>query len=172
MRTTLKVSTVLSWINIFIGSFIAFSCLMGMLLMQNLGIVIFTVLIGGVILHSFATLQLRKSIINPAIPLSSQTPVGIRFIGFIALFFSILGIINAVAAIGSAEEVVKLADQNYLQKGVNWVAVFRIIGVVFLIFSIGVAMNVFMSTRLLRWYLLSKRRKRRINLSLKIYRCT
>lgn len=156
MQTTLKVSNILSWINIFIGSFLVFIYLLGMLVMPNVIILIFAVITGSIVLHAYATLQLRKSIINPAVPLSNQTPTGIRFIGFIALFFAVFSISYWVLVIQKADEVVKIANLPYLPKGVNMVASIQAIGVVFLLFSAGVAVNVFLSTRLLRWYLMNK----------------
>ena len=48
------------------------------------------VLTGSIVLHSYATLQLRKSMLNPEMPLSSQTSGGLRIVGFVALFFAII----------------------------------------------------------------------------------
>jgi hypothetical protein len=156
MNTTLKVATILSWINIVTGSFLVLIYLLGMLAMPNVMILIFAVITGSIILHAYATLQLRKSIINPAVPLSSQTPTGIRFIGFIALFFAMLSLGNAVVMIQKAEEVIKMANLPYVPKGINMVSLLQAFGVIFLLFSIGIAVNVFLSTRLLRWYLMNK----------------
>lgn len=72
MQTTLKVSTILSWINIVIGGLLVLMGLLGVLMAPNLIMLISVVLTGSIILHSYAALQLRKSILNPAVPLSSQ----------------------------------------------------------------------------------------------------
>lgn len=156
MQTTLKVSTILSWINIVIGGLLVLMGLLGVLMAPNLIMLISVVLTGSIILHSYAALQLRKSILNPAVPLSSQTPTGIRFIGFMALFFAILNIGNSIVIMQNAEEAIKQANLPYQPKGVNLAALVRVVGGFLLLFSIGVAVNVFLSTRLLRWYMFSK----------------
>lgn len=56
----------------------------------------------------------------------------------------------------NAEEAIKQANLPYQPKGVNLAALVRIVGGFLLLFSIGVAVNVFLSTRLLRWYMFSK----------------
>ena len=113
------------------------------------------VLMASIVLHGYATLQLRKSIVNPDVPLGNQTPVGIRMIGFIALFFAILSLINAMVVIQNAPEAAKLSLENVKMKpeGVDFVAIVKGAGIFLLIFSIGIAVNVFLSIRLLRWYL-------------------
>jgi len=156
MNSMLKVSNVLSWINIVIGGLLVLGGLFGLLIAPNLIMLISLMLTGSIILHSYATLQLRKSIVNPEIPLSSQTPTGIRFIGFMALFFAVLNITNSVLIIQNADEAIKQAKLPFQPKGVDMKSAVRIAGFFVLLFGIGVAVNVFISTRLLRWYMINK----------------
>jgi len=159
MYKVLKVSTVLSWINIAIAGLMVLAGLFGLLMAPNLLMVISLMLTGSVILHGYAVLQLRKSIINPEVPLSSQTPTGIRFIGFMALFFGVLNITNSVLIIQNADEAIKQANLPFQPKGVDMKSAVRIAGFFLLLFGIGVAVNVFLSTRLLRWYMINQENK-------------
>lgn len=159
MKGVLKTATVLSWINIVIGGILVMGGLMGMLMTGGaLMMLISVVLTASIVLHGYATLQLRKSIVNPDLPLGNQTPVGIRMIGFIALFFAILNIGNAAVIIQNAPEVAKQALENMKIKpeGINFVTAIKGAGIFSLIFSIGIAVNVFLSIRLLRWYLAAR----------------
>ncbi len=146
MNSVLKTATVLSWINIVIGGILVLGGLMAMLMAPSaMMMLISVVLTGSIVLHSYATLQLRKSIVNPDIPLNGQTPVGIRMVGFIALFFAILNIGNAVVIIQNASEVAKQALLNMQIKpeGIDFVTAIKVAGVFSLFFSIGIAVNVF-----------------------------
>ncbi|MBX2925398.1 MAG: hypothetical protein KF746_24585 [Chitinophagaceae bacterium] len=159
MKHVLKTATILSWINIVIGGFLVLAGLLGVAMTGGaLMMLISVVLTGSIVLHSYATLQLRRSIVNPDVPLGNQTPVGIRMVGFIALFFAILNIGNAVVIIQNAPEVARQALLNMPLKpeGIDFVTAVKAAGIFSLIFSIGIAVNVFLSTRLLRWYLSSK----------------
>ncbi|MBX3254120.1 MAG: hypothetical protein KF862_08275 [Chitinophagaceae bacterium] len=156
MNNVLKTATVLSWINIVIGGLLVAGGLLGVAMTGGaLMMLISVVLTGAIVLHSYATLQLRKSIIDPDVPLGNQTPVGIRMVGFIALFFAILNIGNAVVIVQNAPEVAQQALLNMPLKpdGIDFVTAVKAAGIFSLIFSIGIAVNVFLSIRLLRWYL-------------------
>lgn len=125
-----------------------------MLMTPNASILLVSVVLtGSIVLHSYAALQLRKSIVHPEIPLNRQTPTGIRFIGFMALFFAILNIGNAVVIIQNAAEVAKQVQLPFKPEGIDLVATIRGAGIFSLLFSIGIAVNVLLSIRLLRWYL-------------------
>ncbi|HEX5024973.1 MAG TPA: hypothetical protein VFV68_06860 [Agriterribacter sp.] len=157
MKTALKISTILSWINIVIGGILVIGGLMSMLVAPNASIMLVSVVLtGAIVLHSYAALQLRKSIVHRDVPLSKQTPTGIRFIGFMALFFAILNIGNAVVIIQNAKEVLKQVELPFKPEGVNMIAAIRAGGIFSLLFSVGIAVNVLLSTRLLRWYLASQ----------------
>jgi hypothetical protein len=88
MKTALKTATILSWINLIIGGILVLGGLFSMLMAPNVMLMLISVVLtGSIVLHSYATLQLRKSIINPDIPLSSQTSSGIRLVGFMAVLW-------------------------------------------------------------------------------------
>ena len=156
MKKALKISNILSWINLIIGGILVLGGLLSMLMTPNASILLVSiVLTGSIVLHSYAALQLRKSIVHPEIPLNKQTPTGIKFIGFMALFFAVLNIGNAVVIIQNAAEVVKQVQLPFKPEGVDLVAASLIKKIFSLLFSIGIAVNVLLSIRLLRWYLAS-----------------
>ncbi len=157
MKTALKISNILSWINIIIGGILVVGGLLSMLVAPNASILLVSVVLtGAIVLHSYAALQLRKSILHRDVPLSKQTPTGIRFIGFMALFFAILNIGNAVVIIQNAKEVLDQVELPFKPEGINMVAAVRGGGIFSLLFSLGIAVNVLLSIRLLRWYLASQ----------------
>ena len=154
MRTALKISNILSWINLIVGGILVLGGLLAMLSTPNASILLVSVVLtGSIVLHSYAALQLRKSIVYPEIPLNKQTPTGIRFIGFMALFFAILNIGNAAMIIQNAAEVVKQVELPFKPEGIDLVAAIRGAGIFSLLFSIGIAVNVLLSIRLLKWYM-------------------
>ncbi|MBW7889925.1 MAG: hypothetical protein H3C48_02650 [Chitinophagaceae bacterium] len=153
MKTNLKISNILSWINLVIGGILVAGGLLSMLATPNASIILVSVVLtGSIVLHSYAALQLRKSIINPDVPLNKQTPIGIRFIGFLALFFAIMNIGNAVVIIQHAKEVLEQVELPFKPEGMDLVAVIRGVGVFSLLFSLGIAFNVLLNLRLLKWY--------------------
>jgi hypothetical protein len=107
------------------------------------------------LLHSYAALQLHKSIKNPAVPLSNQTPVGIRLIGFVALFFGITYFANGIAILQSPGEFVKLMQAQLPQAKFNNGSL-RAGGLFTLLCGLSISLNVFLNFRLLRWYFFMK----------------
>lgn len=154
----LKISTVLSWCNLVIWGIISSLGILAALLTVNLSFLVITFLTGVAVLHSYAALQLHKSIKNSAVPLSNQTPVGIRFIGAIALFFGILYIGDGVGLLQNTREAVQLLQPKLppQAKGLNLITLFRASGVFSLVCGISIALNVILNFRLLRWYFLMK----------------
>lgn len=154
MKTVLKVTHILSWINLIIGGLLVTGGLLSMLSTPNASILLVSVVLtGSIVLHSYAALQLRKSIVQPNVPLNKQTPTGIRFIGFMALFFAMLNIGNAVVIIQNAAEVVKQIELPFKPEGIDLVSMIRGVGIFSLLFSIGIAVNVLLNLRLLKWFL-------------------
>ncbi|MCC6289681.1 MAG: hypothetical protein IT249_17525 [Chitinophagaceae bacterium] len=154
MKKVLNISNVLSWINIIIGGILVLGGLIGALMSAGaLAILLSVVLTGSIVLHSYATLQLRKSILNPGIPLSSQTSGGLRLVGFVALFFAIMNIMSAVMIIQNAPEAAKQITLPFKPEGFNIIAAIKFTGIFSLLFSIGVAVNVILSFQLLKWYM-------------------
>lgn len=155
MKNALKASTILSWFNLIVWGLFAGIGLLGALFGGGLVFLTITVLTGFIVLHSYAALQLHKSIRNSSVPLSSQTPVGIRFIGFIALFLGVLYIGDGVGLLQSTGEMAKLmAPQLPPQaKDLDLNKLLKATGAFSLIAGICIAVNVFLSFRLLRWYL-------------------
>lgn len=156
MNKALKIASVLSWINLIVWGII---CLLGLLSMLTSGNVVMIVgffLLSSIVLHSYAAIQLHKSIRNPAVPLSSQTPTGIRFIGFAALFFGITYLAYGTAIIQNAKEFLQMVQSSMPQFKEVREKDLRVGGVIAMLLGMSITINVFLNFRLLRWYLLSR----------------
>jgi hypothetical protein len=158
MKRLLQLTTVLSWINIIIGSILVLGgLLLTMVSPDAQTILVSVVLTGSIVLHSYATFQLRKSIIHPEIPLGKQTPIGIRFVGTLALLFGVINITNAIVIIQHTEDVIKQIKFPFPAKNINLKSVVRAAGIFSILFSLSVVMNVLLSFSLLRMYLAKKK---------------
>jgi hypothetical protein len=167
MRTTLKVATILTWFNLIFWGLINGLLLLGALSAMFLPGLAIAVLMSAIPLNCYAALKLHKSIRNPGIPLSQQTPMGIRFVGFIALFFGINSIGEGFALIKDAREFLDFIKDYYTKQAPDitqmpafksmGVADVRAAGVICLILGLCMAVNVVLNLRLLRWYLLLRK---------------
>jgi hypothetical protein len=165
MKTSLTVATVLSWINIIVfGGIVAF-CLLGTLIMGQMALLASVVLLSSIPLSCYAGLMLHRSIRRPEVPLSHQTPAGIRFVGLIALFFGIFYMVMGVSIIvqprqlldsmkEAADKMGGLAPAEIASVGK---AVILFGGFVIIVLGLIVAINVILNIRLLRWYYLVHR---------------
>ncbi|HTQ29191.1 MAG TPA: hypothetical protein VMI35_13730 [Puia sp.] len=154
MKKIVQISTVLSWFNLIMGSFLVLAGLfMALASQQMLSILTSLLLVSSIILHSYAALQLRKSILHPEIPLNRQTPTGIRFMGFIALFCSLLIAGNAFFILQHAGEVLQQMSLPPEAKSLNMPRLLKGTAVFTLIFALSILTNVVLNMRLLRWYL-------------------
>ena len=107
MKKAIAISNVLSWVNLVIGSFMAICALFTIVALPPIAVLISVVLIGCIVLHSYAAIQLRKSLSNAAVPLSKQTPVGIRMMGFVSLFFAFMLFTNSIYMLQNTKELMK-----------------------------------------------------------------
>lgn len=155
MKKAIAVSYILSLANLIIGSIFLLLALLLLILMPILPILISAVLIGCIILHSYAALQLRKSVFNDSLPLNKQTPVGIKLMGYMALFFAMMSFMSTVFTLQHIEEILKQAQ---LPKEIRQVDMRRFIlasSIISLFFSLSVILNVILNLRLLKWYTLT-----------------
>ncbi len=155
MKRTLAVSNILSWFNIIVGSAIGLCALFMIVAFPPIAVLISVVLIGCIVLHSYAAMQLRKSILNPVIQLSKQTPVGIRLMGYMALFFGIMLFSNAIYMMQNTTELISQAQFPKEMKNVDIKKVIQGTGVFMLLFSISIIANVVLNLRFLKWYMVS-----------------
>ncbi|HXB43994.1 MAG TPA: hypothetical protein VNV85_08050 [Puia sp.] len=155
MKKILNVSNILSWINLIIGSFLVLCALLTIRTFPPLAVLISVVLVGCIVLHSHAAMQLRKSILHATIPLSKQTPIGIRVMGYMALFFAIMLFSNAVYLLQNTQQVLKQVQFPKEMKNVDITGVIRGTSIFLVLFSISVIVNVVLNLRLLRFYALS-----------------
>jgi hypothetical protein len=157
MRTILKISAVLSWFNAIFWGLVIVILFLSALSFQNMPFVVFAFVLSAIVLHSYAALQLRKSIRNPAIQLSNHTPTGIRFVGFIALFLGACYMANGIALLqdpGGSLKIMQAQAPEFSK--VLTIASLREGAVMALVLGLFIAVNVFLNFRLLRWYYLVK----------------
>jgi hypothetical protein len=162
MKTALKIATILTWFNLLFWSGFLLLLALSAIASQQMPLLIGVVLLSCIPLNCYAAALLQKSIRRPGSKLSSQTPTGIRFVGFVAMFFAIMFVVNGLTFAGKASEAVKMfkdgiaqmkdADPRYLQFATT--SVFRNIGYTIAFLGICVGVNVMLNFRLLRWYFL------------------
>jgi hypothetical protein len=167
MKTTLKVATILSWFNLIFWGLINGLLLLGALASMNMPGLLIAVLMSAIPLNCYAALKLHRSIRNPSIPLNQQTPTGIRFVGFIALFFGVNSIGDGFALIKNPREFLDFLKDFYTKQAPEiaqmpafksiGLADMRTAGIICLILGLCMAVNVVLNLRLLRWYLLLRK---------------
>ncbi len=167
MKRTLKAATILTWFNLIFWGLVDGILLLGTLSAMFLPGLLAAVLLSAIPLNCYAALKLHKSIRDSSIPLSQQTPMGIRFIGFIALFFGVYSIGDGFALISNAKEILDFMKDYYMKQAPDLaqmpafksmgVADVRAAGVVCLILGLCLTVNVVLNLRLLRGYLLLRK---------------
>ena len=155
MKTFVKISAVLTWINLVIGSLaILLIVLAGLGSGALLNMLPVLIIPSAIVLHSYAALQLRKSILHPEIPLSNQTPVGIRFIGYVSLFFAFMNLVSVISAFGHTKELAQQIKLPPEAADMDPVKLLHFAIVFSLLFSTSILVNVIINFRLLRWYII------------------
>lgn len=152
MKKFTTITGILSWINLIIGGLITLFGLIQALMGGGIVAVLQLLLIGSVVLHSYAALQLRKSIVYPDAPLDSKTPTGIRFIGFLALMLGVGCVFQGVQVIGNTKELIDQVELPEMPKEINVEQMFRGVGYFVLVFGLSVAINVLLNISMLKWY--------------------
>ena len=157
MRGALRVASVLSRFNLFYWGLSVAIGVFGALTKLNALNLLVTVIFASFPLHAYAALQLHRSIRQPEIQLSHQTPAGIRFVGFIALCLGVLLLLLAAGMLAYTQELVQLfRDRKTEFDGLGtWtVPMMRQLAGVVLLFGLITVVNVILNFRLLRWYYL------------------
>ncbi len=152
MKRAITVSNILSWVNLVIGGFLALCSLFFIIALPPLAVLISFVLVGCIVLHSYASLQLRKSILNSAIPLSRQTPVGIRMMGYVSLFFAFMLFTNAIYMLQHTKDLLKQVKIPSQIKESDFISAIHLTAIFILLFTASIIMNVLLNFRLLKWY--------------------
>ena len=161
MNKILRTATILSWINMI---FWGLGCLLLLFMTLAYGpaALIALILPSAVVLHSYASFQLQKSIKNPAVPLAGQTITGIRFIGFVALFIGLYLLVNSISSLLQPHASLKSLQDMQEQMGTkdsHFVPNMPIViasALFGLLIGLCVVVNVNFNFRLLRWYLFIK----------------
>jgi hypothetical protein len=167
MKALLTIASILTWFNlVFWGALLAFGVLICLVSMQ-LPLLASAVLMSAIPLNCYAALRLHSSIRHPNIPLSRQTPTGIRFVGLMALFFGIMFIYSGISIIADPKTAIEAfqqtlsqmpASQAHAVSRLGMSDLVRFVAVVSLVLGSLVAVNVILNLRLLRWYYLQIRR--------------
>jgi hypothetical protein len=158
MKTVLKISLALTWFNLVVWGFIVAVGILMSFATGNMYGALVAFLMAATVLHSYASLKLHKSIRHSNIPLSDQTPAGIRFVGFVALFVGIMYVGYGVALWQTPGEFSKMnmAQMPAEYRNIDLTRIVRVMGVFCIIIGIFVGINVLLNIRLLRWYYLVK----------------
>jgi hypothetical protein len=160
MNTVLKISTVLSWINLVVGCYLLLSGIYGGLMVHDVKIMLIVVVfIGAIVLNNYAALQLRKCILQPTRQLSRETSLGVRFFGFVALFCSVMFVGTGVFVLQNLKEMAQQLPQQIDTKGLNVQSFLPGVGIFILVFGLTIALNVVLAMRLLRWYYLANQQR-------------
>lgn len=155
MKNILKVSTILSWFNLVVaGLVVVYILLAGLLAGYFLVFLIVMILPGSIVLHSYAALQLRKSILHPEIPLGNQTPIGIRFLGFVVMALALISIYNSISLIRNPDELIKQVKQLPEAASLDIAKLLRIGTAFSVIFSTSIIANALINFRLLKCYMM------------------
>jgi len=153
LRKLVRFSNILSWCNLIIAALlILFALVSGLTVLGIVNALTPIVLLGSILLHSYAAIQLSRSLLRPSIPLSRQTPTGIRLLGYISLFFAFLYGASGIAILQNSKELLKQVEIPAELKSVNIERIFRVSAIFALIYSIAIIVNVIINFRLLRWF--------------------
>jgi hypothetical protein len=162
MKTAQIVGRVLAVLNLVIWSILLAGPLLSALVSFNALVLVMLVLFAAIPLHSYAALQLQKSLRHPEIKLNQQAPVGIRFVGLIALFIGFLMSLCGSLLWKGAKEWLPLMKEQMAnlnkQQDVSILTVGYLqgMGAFLLITGIMAVASVLIHLRLLRWYFLVK----------------
>lgn len=157
MRKIAKIAAVLTWFNLVVWGILLTFGLLFALAMHSFPMLVLLFLLSSILLHNYAALQLQRSLKDPNRPLGNQTPTGIRFVGFIALFFGISYLANGVGILLHAREAMT-SVQTQLPAGTKGFTINYIYagGVLAILLGLTTSLNVFLNFRLLRWYFLAR----------------
>ncbi len=98
----------LSIVNLLIAGFFVLMMLLALLFMVALSpVLIFMLLTGAVAIHSILSISLQQSLRNPSRPLKTNTPGGIRIMGFMAIFYAVLLISNGFVGLSNMDQMLQ-----------------------------------------------------------------
>jgi len=155
MKLRITIATILSWINLVFWSL---TCLL-LLLAAGAGGGLFLIMaffLSAIPLHSYAAILFHKHLKNPAIPLKRQTISGLRFMGFVVIFFGFTMAANGVVALQNTKEILKTEQELMPQMKNLTENTIRVGGVIGILLGICLLANVFLNMRLLRWYYVNR----------------
>ncbi|KAA2244464.1 hypothetical protein F0L74_00330 [Chitinophaga agrisoli] len=96
----------LSIVNLLIAGFFVLMMLLALLFMVALSpVLIFMLLTGAVVIHSVLSISLQQSLRDSSRPLKTNTPGGIRIMGFMAIFYAVLLISNGFVGLSHMDEM-------------------------------------------------------------------
>jgi hypothetical protein len=160
MKTARTIGKVLAWFNLIYWGFSVITSLLQGLASANMSLLVASVLLAAIPLNSYAALQLHRSIRNPEIKLSHQTPVGIRFVGSFVVLMGIFLTGVALLIILGAKELLPAMKENAVDMlqmlNITSVGQLQGMGAIMLFFGAIMIASALINMRLLRWYYLVK----------------
>jgi hypothetical protein len=152
MKYSLIISSILSWVNIAIAGLFVVTALFSILFLQALPMFIVVIFFGCIVLHSYAAMQLNKSIRNPEIPLGSQTPTGLKLMGYFSMFLAILWFSAFTSVLQHPQDFIKQVQMPKEMANFDLASTIRGMSIFMIIFSLSILVNVILNLRMLRWY--------------------
>jgi hypothetical protein len=160
MKNTLLAARILTWFNLVVWGGMLSLIVLYSLATGWMAMLVAAFLFCAIPLHSYAALKLQRSIRFSNIKLSHQTPVGVRFIGYVTMFLGISVVANGIMILQdpqAAMESMKPAMEQAKGLGAAEVHGYpRFMGIFPLLIGATAIVNVILNTRLLRWYYLVK----------------
>ena|ERR1700753_2543687 len=163
MKTTRVIASILAWFNLVFWGFPVITSLLEMLVAPDGRKLVVVVMLAAIPLNSFAALQLHRSIRNPKITLNHQTPVGIRFVGFFALFIGVIMTACGLIVVQNAKELLPawkdqiMANLKDAPASYSTISFIQSVGGFMAVAGLLIVLNVVLNIRLLRWYYLVNR---------------
>ena len=159
MKYSFIISSILSWVNISIAGLFVVTALFSILFLQALPMFLVVIFFGCIVLHSYAAMQLSKSIRNPEIPLGNQTPTGIKLMGYFSLFLAILWFSAFTSVLQHPQDFIKQVQMPKEMANFDLAGTIRGMSIFMIVFSLSILVNVIINLRMLKWYMLNLENK-------------
>jgi hypothetical protein len=160
MKVLQVIGKALAWFNLVCFGLMVVQGILQAVAMANLVVLIAAVLLAAVPLNGYAGLQLHRSIKNPEIKLSHQTPVGIRFVGIVVILIGIFMAGVGLIMILAAKDILQVWKENAMDTpkllDISSASQLQAAGAELLFFGLIMLAGALINMRLLRWYYLVK----------------
>jgi hypothetical protein len=104
-------------------------------------------------------MQLQKSILHAEIPLNSQTPVGIKLMGYISLFIGLIWFVSSIMVLKNPGDFMKEMVLPPKVTAAEYLHFMEAVVSFLFVFSLSIIINVILNFRMLKWYQYSRNQK-------------